>query len=91
MPIPGIIRANALFNLNKKEEAIKCIDKAIEINPNYADASVTMKANALFYLNKREEAIKCIDKAIEINPNYADAWYNKGYMVGVHYTTTKKQ
>jgi tetratricopeptide (TPR) repeat protein len=29
-------RGNALSNLGKYEEAIKCYDKSLEINPNYA-------------------------------------------------------
>lgn len=29
-------KGNALSNLGKYEEAIKCYDKSLEINPNYA-------------------------------------------------------
>ena len=38
MLMHGIIKVLALYNLGKYEEAIKCYDKAIEIDPNYADA-----------------------------------------------------
>jgi len=51
--------------------------KAIEINPNHAEAWYG-KGVALGKLGKHEEALKCYEKAIEINPNHAKAWYGKG-------------
>jgi tetratricopeptide (TPR) repeat protein len=59
------------------QEAIACYDKAIEINPQYADA-YNNKGLSLYYLGNNQEAIACYDKAIEINPYFADAFYNKG-------------
>ncbi|MBA2268751.1 MAG: tetratricopeptide repeat protein, partial [Nitrosopumilus sp.] len=59
------------------QEAIACYDKAIEINPQYADA-YNNKGLSLYYLGDYQEAIACYDKAIEINPEYADTFYNKG-------------
>lgn len=67
----------SLFRLGKLQEAIAYYDKAIEINPVYANAWVG-KADALNRLDKLQEAIACYDKAIEIDPRYAYAWYNKG-------------
>ena len=58
-------------------DAIKIINKAIKINPNYAEI-YNEKANALNQLKKQEESIENYDKAIKIDPNYADAYYNKG-------------
>jgi len=58
------------------DEAIKTLDKAIEINPRLAEAWYN-KGNALLSLGKYEEAIKAFDKAIEINPQYAKAWNNR--------------
>jgi tetratricopeptide (TPR) repeat protein len=59
------------------QDAIACYDKAIEINPYYADAFYN-KGMALSATSKFAEAISSFDKAIEINPYYADAFYNKG-------------
>ena len=67
----------ALVNLGKLDEAIKAYDKAIEINPQYADAWYN-KGNILCQLGKFDEGIKAYDKTIEINPKYSNAWYNKG-------------
>ncbi len=55
------------------------LDKAIEINPNYAIAWYN-KGTALGKLALHDEALKAYDKAIEINPNYAKAWYGKACM-----------
>ncbi|MDP2767989.1 MAG: tetratricopeptide repeat protein, partial [Candidatus Methanoperedens sp.] len=60
---------NVLLKLKRYEAAIKCYDKAIEIDPNYASIWF-FKGEALAELKRYEEAIKCYDKAIEINPNF---------------------
>ena len=61
-------------------DAIKIINEAIKINPNFAEL-YNEKANALNELKKLEESIKNYDEAIKINPNYADAYYNKGLVL----------
>jgi tetratricopeptide (TPR) repeat protein len=66
-----------LGDQGKHQEAIKCFDKAIEIEPNDIDAW-NGKGNALYCLGKYDEAIRCYDKALDIDPNDTDVWYNKG-------------
>ena len=56
---------------------IVCFDKAIEINPKYADAW-DMKGDYLYKIGRYQEAVNCCDKILEINPKYAGAWINKG-------------
>ncbi|GIU71488.1 MAG: hypothetical protein KatS3mg003_0967 [Candidatus Nitrosocaldaceae archaeon] len=68
----------ALTKLQRYEEAIEAYNKALEINPNYAEAW-NNKGYALAKLQRYEEAIEAYNKALEINPNYAEAWNNKGY------------
>jgi tetratricopeptide (TPR) repeat protein len=65
--------------LESKEyhKAIKCFDKAIEINPKNA-AAWSEKGYALNELGNLLEAIKCFDKAIEINPKNTFAYRGKG-------------
>ena len=67
----------ALADLGKYNEAIICYDKALEINPRYAEAW-NNKGGALAKLGKHNEAIICLDKALEINPRDNKAWNNKG-------------
>jgi len=68
--------------LEKQEEAIEAYNKAIEINPKYADAWYN-KGVTLVQLERQEEAIKAFDKAIEIYPKYAGAWNNKGVALAI--------
>ena len=54
-----------LVILHKPEEAIKCFDKVIELNPD--DANVWyLKSVALQELEKHEEANKCFEHAIDL-------------------------
>jgi tetratricopeptide (TPR) repeat protein len=70
-----------LGHLKSREylEAVKCFDKAIEIEkePIY----LCNKGLALCRLEKNKEAIECYGKAIEINPNLADAWKDVGLIL----------
>jgi tetratricopeptide (TPR) repeat protein len=70
-------KAVALHYLLKYDEALRTYDKAIEINPKYADA-YNNKGNVYKDLEKQEEALKCYDKAIEIDPEEGDFYYSKG-------------
>ena len=65
-----------MHNLKKCEDAIKCYDEALAINPTYPDC-LNNKGVALFLLNKYQEALECHDKALAINPNSAHGIYNK--------------
>ena len=47
------------------EEAIKCFDKAVQLDPNNVLAWIS-KANALIEYGNEEEARKCLDKASKI-------------------------
>jgi len=67
----------ALLELGRYEEALKCYEELIKINPNYAEVWYA-KGVVLRSLGRNEDAIKCYDEAIKINPNYAEAWVGKG-------------
>jgi tetratricopeptide (TPR) repeat protein len=58
-------------------EALKCFDKALEIDPKYTYAWVS-KGLALSNKNDYDQALKCFDKALKIDPKYTYAWYCKG-------------
>lgn len=56
--------------LSMHEEAVKCFDKALAIDPEYAKA-LAGKASALAYLGKPEDAKKCFHEALALNPDEA--------------------
>jgi len=61
----------------KLEEAIEAYNKALAINPNYANAYNNMGA-ILQDQGKLEEAIEAYNKALAIKPDYAEAYNNMG-------------
>ncbi len=65
-----------LHHQDKHEEAMKYFDKAIELQPENAEAWY-YKGMTLLKSDKDEESIKYFDKAIELKPNYPDAWCHK--------------
>jgi tetratricopeptide (TPR) repeat protein len=68
-----------LGHLESKEyhKAIKCFDKAIEVDPKNAVAW-SEKGYVLNELGNLIEAIKCFDKAIEVDPKNIFAYRGKG-------------
>jgi type IV pilus assembly protein PilF len=61
----------------QNDKALEPLQKALNINPNYADAH---NAIAVLYerLGKNNEAKKHYEKSLEIKPNYYDAHNNYG-------------
>lgn len=70
-------QGNALYNIGHYEESLICYDKAIKLQPDYAECYYN-KANSLYKLGQLEEAINFYDKAINLKPNDARALNNKG-------------
>jgi len=58
-------------------QAVKWIDKAIEICPNYASA-YSNRGNALKDLKQHIAAVDSYDRAIALKPDHVDAYYNRG-------------
>ena len=70
-------RGSVKSDLGQKQAAISDYDKAIAINPNFAEAYYN-RGNAKSDLGQKHAAISDYDKAIAINPNYANAYNNRG-------------
>ncbi len=70
-------KGSPLSDKEEYDEAIKCYDKAIELDPKYSNA-YNNKGWTLFKKEEYDEAIKCYDKAIELDPNCSGAYSNKG-------------
>ncbi len=62
----------ALQRFGRSVEAIRALDKAIDLNRNSADAWST-KGEALWNLGRFDEAIASLDKALQIQPNHPRA------------------
>ncbi len=72
------LRGVAKHNLQDYRGAIADYSKAIEIDPNYAEAYFK-RGNAKYDFQDYKGAIADYSRAIEINPRYAsDAYYNRG-------------
>jgi tetratricopeptide (TPR) repeat protein len=70
-------KGSSLDSLGRDEEAIRCYDKALELDPRLVFAW-SNKGVSLKSLGRFEEAICCLDKALELDPRFAGAWNNKG-------------
>lgn len=66
----------SLQSLGHFEEAIRCHDKALELDPGYAMAW-NNKGNSLHSLGRFEEALRCFAQALVLEPKDATAWNNK--------------
>ncbi|MEW5937141.1 MAG: tetratricopeptide repeat protein [Candidatus Thermoplasmatota archaeon] len=77
--VPWYSKGAALVLMGECEEGLKCLDMALEINPENEITWVN-KGNALFRMGKHEEAMECFQRAIDLNPNYEVAWNNLGNM-----------
>jgi serine/threonine protein kinase len=67
----------SLHNLGRFDEANRCFDKALELNPRDAEIWYSKGSN-LDSLGNFDEAIRCHDKALELDPQDSKAWYNNG-------------
>jgi len=70
-------RGLAYYHRGQLEESIAEYQKAIQINPNFAQARNNL-GSVYYNQSKLEEAIVQYQRAITINPNYAKAHYNLG-------------
>ncbi len=70
------------YNKGKMEKALEEFQKAIEINPFYAEAYNNLGAVYL-YKEEYEKAIPYLEKAIEVDPAYGFPHYNLA--IALHY------
>lgn len=73
-------KGDALGGLKRYEEAIMCIDKALELGLSKTKEAEAWyrKGLALFYLNRREEATSCFDNSLKIDQGNIGALHMKG-------------
>ena len=58
--------------------AIEDFDRAVQLNPQYAEA-YNNRGNTYFVLGNQQEAMKNYNQALKLNPELASAYYNRGY------------
>jgi len=68
---------NRYFQHNMIREALASYEKAIEINPSYANGHFN-RGVVLANCNNHDAAIQAYSRAINLDPNYADAYLNRG-------------
>ena len=71
---------NAFNDLGQLDEAIKCYNKALAINPDFAEAHNNLGL-ALMELDQLDAAVKSYDKALAIKPDYAEVYFNCGILM----------
>jgi tetratricopeptide (TPR) repeat protein len=75
--LPWYGKGASLILLGRYEEALRAIDKALDLNPHNEVAWLN-KGNALTKMGRLIDALRCFNAAIKVNPAYEVAWNNKG-------------
>ena len=70
-------RGNNLIAMDKRERALKALDRALAIEPGFFEALYN-RAKLLGDAGRLEEALASYDKCLEIMPQFADALNNRG-------------
>jgi tetratricopeptide (TPR) repeat protein len=70
-------KGNDLCRVRDYKRALSCYDKAIELDPEYAQAWCN-KGVVYAALKDEKKALYCYDKALKIDPKYSQVWCNKG-------------
>ena len=67
---------NAYYKAGDHAQAISCFTKAIELNPNFADA-YSNRGIAYSESGQLANALSDYTKAIELNPKFADTYFSR--------------
>ncbi|MEG4209686.1 tetratricopeptide repeat protein, partial [Microcoleus sp. S13_B4] len=70
-------KGRCLNRLKRYDEALKCLDKAIEKDSNYAKA-LAIRGDVLDNLKRYDEALASFDLAIALDDNDKLCWRNRG-------------
>jgi tetratricopeptide (TPR) repeat protein len=94
-PIALLNQGEAFFEEGQYDRSIAYFDKAIEINPKFAEP-YNNRGIAYCEKGQYDKAIADFNKAIEINPKFAEAYNNLGIVyanastTGPSLTTTRQ-
>jgi tetratricopeptide (TPR) repeat protein len=77
-----LLNGLCLISLERYDEALECLGKAIAIDSNYDDARVWHLLGDVYYEIKRyEEALEFYDRALKLDSNDQGAWAKRGYLL----------
>ena len=68
------------FRLGQAEEALASYDRAIQLQPDFADAHGN-RANVLVIFGRFKEALAAFDRALAIRPDSHEDWINRGALL----------
>jgi tetratricopeptide (TPR) repeat protein len=71
-------RGISLLRLGRFDDALASCDRAVELDPNHAEA-FNLRGNVLVALKRVDEALASFNRAIEINPARAEAFYDRSH------------
>jgi tetratricopeptide (TPR) repeat protein len=71
-------RGTAHFKKGEYDQAISDFNRALEINPRFADAYYN-RGYAYGSKGQYDEAIADYSRVIELSPRFADAYYSRGF------------
>jgi tetratricopeptide (TPR) repeat protein len=77
LAMASFYKASAFFQMNNYEGAIRELDRALQLRPNYLDALV-LRCTVLRRLDRLSEAMKSCEAAIDVDRRSALAWNNLG-------------
>src|SRR5262252_494107 len=73
-----------IYNVGRLDEAIACLDRAVDADPNYANAWM-WRGNTRAYLGEAEEALVDLHQALRLSPLDATAWIAQTGMANAHF------
>jgi len=81
-----ICKAKTYTDVERYEEALACLDKIVELEPDDNTVwGLYERSYALYHLGRGAEAIAILNRVIEMDPNYTKAYFSKGVMLADYY------
>lgn len=74
-----VSRGNTLRSYRRYREALRCYDRAIDIEPSCVDAWIE-KGRLLHQMGNSELALRRFNRALEIDPARAEAKIREGFL-----------
>jgi len=75
------MKARALINLNRDNDAVEALNRAIAYDPSYVEAHY-YKGRLLDIQRRPKEALKEYDEALRLDPNSTDTLISKAKVLG---------